>query len=77
MRARYQDAKISKYVQNFLSGKCFYYALFKGQDGYDCVVFECDDDLFITNMREYIGKPPIITFDEGDEVTIEQEDAEK
>ena len=65
--AKYQEVRFSKYVQNFLSGKSFYYVLFKGKDFYDCVVFECEDEAFIENINQYIGKAPIITFDDGEE----------
>ena len=65
INARYHEVRFSKYVQNILTGKDFYYILFKGKDFYDCVVFECDDESFISNIKEYIGKEPIIKFDDG------------
>lgn len=52
IRAKYPSSRFSKYVQNFLSGKNFYYALFKGPEFYECVIFEADE-AFINLMKKY------------------------
>ena len=74
VRARYQDARFPKYVQNFISGKDFYYALFKGAEFHECVIFEADD-AFITLMKEYAGKAPAEALhsheDDVQEISIE------
>ncbi len=77
LNARYQGCRITKYVQNFLSSKDIHYALFKAEYGYECVVFE-PDTAFVTLMKEYLGKPPCITFDNGEELAgVEPSDENK
>lgn len=74
IRAKYQNSRFSKYVQNFLTGKGFYYALFEGPEFYECVIFEADE-AFINNMKEYLGKKPAVTFEGSEE--IEASDSEQ
>ncbi len=73
IRAKYQNSRFSKYTQNFLTGKNFYYALFEGPEFYECVIFE-PDDAFIEFMKKYFGKKPTVTFDNGEEVADSDSD---
>lgn len=72
IRKRYKNSRFSKYVQNFISSKELYYALFQNDGFYDCVIFEPNGD-FIKLMLDYVGKAPIITLhnpeDEDAEIT--------
>ena len=57
LNAKFGNCSFSKYVQNFMSGKK-YFALFTHESGYQCVVFEPNDEI-IRLFEEFAGKRPL------------------
>lgn len=70
---KYSHYRIFKYVQNFISSKEIYYAVFKNNDRYETVIFEGNAE-FMALMTSYRGKCPSVSLHtEGDDSVSDEE----
>lgn len=68
---KHAACKISKYVQNFLSEKNLYYALFRNGTSLDCIVFEPSEEM-VKLISDFAGKSSLHSpDDEASEIVVD------